>query len=351
MYSSTRVHLTVIDWWPLTASRAGAARTVYRHNAEGQRVLQQAGAKGILHLHGEGGEWLGSYEANGTPSQQVVWLGSSPVGLIQAGQVLYVEPDHMGTPRALIDPQRDTLVWNWSLLGEAFGSGLPSEDPDQDGLIQRFDLRFPGQRSELENGLNYNYFRDYDPSTGRCVESDPLGLAGGSSTYGYVSGQPVRLSDPLGLVQWDGTIRGGGVSAGIGGGIYFFSLTSECVNGERATANVTAIGPMIGIAAKSLPPVAYTTSSVTLNDKLSRPDPNVLNGWFSMWMAGAAFGRGYAGAMIQLGGSGGSLQGAERSGARSSFSHGPTRGFEFGAGGIGGSSTVTSFSKARCECN
>nr|WP_236215597.1 hypothetical protein [Pseudomonas otitidis] len=24
----------------------------------------------------------------------------------------------------------------------------------------------------------YNYFRDYDPETGRYVESDPIGLAG-----------------------------------------------------------------------------------------------------------------------------------------------------------------------------
>ncbi len=333
------------------ATRVGAAQVVYRHNAAGQRVLQQTGAERIFHLHGEGGEWLGSYDANGVPSQQVVWLGSRPVGLIQAGKVLYVEPDHLGTPRTVIDPERDTAVWHWSLLGEGFGSGLPAEDPDQDGLAQKFDLRFPGQRSDHGSGLNYNYFRDYDPSTGRYAESDPLGLAAGGSTYGYVSGQPIGMSDPLGLVQWDGTVRGAGLSAGIGGGIYLFSLTSECVNGERATAEVIALGPMIGVGAKSLPPVAYTTSEVKLNDKLSRPDPNVLNGWFSMWMAGAALGRGYSVAMIQLGGSGGSLQGPEQSGAWTHFSHGPTRGFEFGAGGISGSSTVTKFSKERCECN
>jgi uncharacterized protein RhaS with RHS repeats len=42
--------------------------------------------------------------------------------------------------------------------------------------------------------------RDYDPAVGRYVESDPIGLAGGSySTYLYVGGDPIDNIDPLGL--------------------------------------------------------------------------------------------------------------------------------------------------------
>ncbi|MDF5946520.1 RHS repeat-associated core domain-containing protein [Pseudomonas aeruginosa] len=36
-------------------------------------------------------------------------------------------------------------------------------------------MRFPGQFYDAESGLHYNYFRDYDPETGRYVESDPIG--------------------------------------------------------------------------------------------------------------------------------------------------------------------------------
>ena len=65
-----------------------------------------------------------------------------------------------------------------------------------------YNLRLPGQYADTETGLNYNYYRDYDPGTGRYVESDPIGLDGGNmSTYSYVNGEPLDYIDPNGLAS------------------------------------------------------------------------------------------------------------------------------------------------------
>lgn len=76
---------------------------------------------------------------------------------------------------------------------------LPNEDVDANGQILTMPLRHPGQYYDAEVGTFYNYFRDYNPATGRYVESDPIGLQGGMNTYGYVYENPLIYFDFYGL--------------------------------------------------------------------------------------------------------------------------------------------------------
>lgn len=108
---------------------------------------------------------------------------------IQA-ETFYFHNDHLGTPQVLTD-SAGTTVWQGSY--SPFGEATETTDTVEQ------NIRFPGQYFEEETGLHYNYFRDYDPATGRYIESDPIGLGGGINTFGYVGGRPISRVDPRGL--------------------------------------------------------------------------------------------------------------------------------------------------------
>ncbi|UYK67864.1 hypothetical protein NG831_06800 [Xanthomonas sacchari] len=178
--------------------RSGATVANYAYNGRGEQV-RRVGKTNVYTLYDESGHWMGDYDANGAVVQQAIWLDDLPVGVLAKTTLRYVQPDHLGTPRAVIDPVRDVAIWRWDLKGEAFGATAPDQDPDKDGTAFVFDMRFPGQRYDALSGLNQNYFRDYEPGTGRYVQSDPIGIDGGPSTYSYVEHAPLGYVDPAGL--------------------------------------------------------------------------------------------------------------------------------------------------------
>uniref|UniRef100_UPI0010F7E2FD RHS repeat-associated core domain-containing protein n=1 Tax=Chitinivorax sp. B TaxID=2502235 RepID=UPI0010F7E2FD len=89
------------------------------------------------------------------------------------------------------------LTWRWE--SEAFGNTLPDQDADKNGSQFVYNLRFPGQYWDNSIKLSHNWYRTYNPETGRYVQSDPIGLDGGLNTYGYVEGNPLIGVDAQGL--------------------------------------------------------------------------------------------------------------------------------------------------------
>jgi RHS repeat-associated protein len=129
-----------------------------------------------------------------------VWLNDLPIATIRPNgtgiSVYFIHADELGTPRVVTDTTQKP-VWRWD--GDAFGRGLPNQDPLKTGVKFVYHLRYLGQYYDTESGLHYNYFRDYDPESGRYIQSDPIGLAGGFNTYAYVGGNPVSFVDLYGL--------------------------------------------------------------------------------------------------------------------------------------------------------
>ena len=116
-------------------------------------------------------------------------------------RLYYVHNDHLGTPKAMTDGTGNTV---WSVTHDPFGKATVAASSSVE-----MNVRLPGQYYDQETGLHYNYFRTYDPGTGRYLESDPIGLAGGLNSYGYVGSSPIRFHDETGLKKSDlfGPIR------------------------------------------------------------------------------------------------------------------------------------------------
>ncbi len=191
---------------PTQWSSTSTGLTLLKINALGQRVKKESAVTGITRfVYDEAGRLLGEYDSSGVPILEHIWLGDLPIATVRSGIIHYVHSDNLGTPRQ-ITTSLGGVVWKWDNV-DPFGNNAANELPNGGNIPFRYNLRFPGQYADSETGTNYNYFRDYDPATGKYIESDPIGLVGGINTYAYVSNRPLSLIDPFGLCEvavWSG---------------------------------------------------------------------------------------------------------------------------------------------------
>jgi RHS repeat-associated protein len=107
-------------------------------------------------------------------------------------KLYYYGNDQLGTPEILTD-STNTVVWE--AIYKPFGE---AEVNEHSTVVNNF--RFPGQYYDEETGLHYNYYRYYDPSTGRYLTPDPIGLFSGVNVFLYARNNPINHSDSDGLL-------------------------------------------------------------------------------------------------------------------------------------------------------
>ena len=188
------------------ASLGGATQASYTLNYLGQRVIKSAVGSGTTHFHYDrGGRLIAESDGSGAVQREYIFLGDTPVAFVTpTGGIDIIHTDHLGTPQKMTDATQ-AVVWDGGASDPFMMSHLP--------MNPAMNVRFPGQYYDSETGLHDNYFRDYDPSLGRYVESDPIGLHGGINTYGYVGENPIVRADLEGL--WQVTIGAGDGIAGL----------------------------------------------------------------------------------------------------------------------------------------
>jgi RHS repeat-associated protein len=163
----------------------------YAYNQLGQQITRRLTQTGVtIHsVYGPDGNRIAEYnEATGALIRQYVWLEGAPIAVVEGGVISFVRSDHIGRP-VFATNASGVKVWTAAYLpfgGVRVSTGTPPT------------ARFPGQWFQSETGLHQNWMRDYDPTTGRYMQADPLGLVDGASVYGYALLNPGRHIDPTG---------------------------------------------------------------------------------------------------------------------------------------------------------
>jgi RHS repeat-associated protein len=147
--------------------------------------------------------------------------GYEPLAIAGPSTITFVHGDHLGAPALLTDSQ-GAVVNRYDALpfGQRWASLAASPTTA---------LAFPGQLIDAVD-RHYNLHRDYDPTLGRYLQADPIGLDGGDNPYAYAEGNAVRWIDPSGQfvpLVVPGLCAAGGCEALIAAGIILMSPPAQ----------------------------------------------------------------------------------------------------------------------------
>ena len=146
-----------------------------------------------------GGQEIADYSGTGAGAAiqlTVRGAGGLPVASIMPSSsgaavvAAYYHHDVMGSTVAATEPGESgaAMVFTYSDFGvPGAGSGLA--------------YTYAGYRYDTETGLYYVNARYYNPNLGRFLQTDPIGLQGGTNLYAYVGNDAINLIDPTGLCK------------------------------------------------------------------------------------------------------------------------------------------------------
>ncbi len=143
----------------------GTTTAYYTYNGNGQRVKKDVNGTVTVFHYSQSGQIIAESNSAGIITTEYVYLNGQPMAMIANGNTYYYHTDHLGTPQKMTD---STGAVVWAADYKPFGEATVTVSTITN------NLRFPGQYYDVETGLNYNYYRDYNPVIGRYLESDPL---------------------------------------------------------------------------------------------------------------------------------------------------------------------------------
>ncbi len=179
-YLGRRVEKIVKDGW------TGSSGTTILHRKyvyDGWNLIaEQDGSSNVV-----GRTFLWGLDLSGTTQ------GAGGVGgllMIKDGIDQYLAAiDGGGNETGLIDKSDGSVaaVYEYGPYGEP----LRAEGP----YVAENPFRYSSKYTDVESGLVYYGLRYYSPTTGRFINRDPIGEAGGLNLYGFVGNDPINRID------------------------------------------------------------------------------------------------------------------------------------------------------------
>ena len=169
----------------------------YSYDANSRRIHKASLMSGnMTFIYDVNNQLIAEIDEFGNSIREYIYWENSPMVMFDGDNNVpyFYAKDHLHTPHKLIDDSGNIA---WSAIYTPFGEATINSDS-----IVTQPLRYPGQYYDEETGLHYNWHRYYDPTLGRYITSDPIGINGGLNTYAYADGNPIVRIDVRGLAYF-----------------------------------------------------------------------------------------------------------------------------------------------------
>ena len=194
----------------------GSLAEKYQYDALGRRVSISDGAT-TNYLIYDGVQVVAETDSSGTLLKSYVWaagidnlLAMTVYGATTS--TYYAVKDHLGSVQAVVDSSGSVVE---SYQYDAWGNVLEIKDGSGNSIVQSAIgncYLWTGREYSFKSKLYFHRTRYYDPSLGRWLSPDSIGISGGMNFYEYCAGDPINNVDPNG--QAIGYIVGGVLVAG-----------------------------------------------------------------------------------------------------------------------------------------